>query len=96
MGGGSGEGGDDGTWGMGGIVEHESIKSIQLRHELQGSLSMSKPMKMTIHQERVQWQRGNSRAGTRTCRILNNKGENAHPCLLKVERKQIAHIISLV
>lgn len=32
--------------------EHESIKSIQLRHEMQGSLSMSKPMKMTIHQER--------------------------------------------
>lgn len=38
-------------------AEQGSIKSIQLRHELEGSLSMSKPMKMTIHQERVLWQR---------------------------------------
>lgn len=37
-------------------AERENIKSIQLRHELQGSLSMSKPMKMTIHQERILWQ----------------------------------------
>lgn len=35
------------TWGH--------IKSIQLKHELQGSLSISKPMKVTIHQKRVPW-----------------------------------------
>lgn len=39
-----------------GVSKLETIKSVQLRHELQGSLSMSKPMKMTIHQKRVLWQ----------------------------------------
>lgn len=47
----------EGGAGVGGCAEHESIKSIQLRHEMQGSLSVSKPMKMTINQERVLWQR---------------------------------------
>ena len=35
-------------------MEHKSAESIQLSHELQGSLSMSQAIKMTIYQrERV-------------------------------------------
>lgn len=44
---GGGEGGEEGEG-----AKLETIKRIQLRHELQGSLGMSKPMKMTIHQRR--------------------------------------------
>lgn len=42
-----------GDWG--GVKTWGHIKSIQLKHELQGSLSISKPMKVTIHQKRVPW-----------------------------------------
>lgn len=51
MGVGGGRGGGEGGEGYEG-AKLETIKRIQLRHELQGSLGMSKPMKMTIHQRR--------------------------------------------
>ncbi len=65
--------------------EHESIKSIQLRHELQGSLSMSKPMKMTIHQERVLWQRWKSvQACTHTTYSITMDEKKLIPACLKL------------
>lgn len=49
-----------GRWDMGapqgvGVQTWGHIKSIQLKQELQGSLNISKPMKVTIHQKRVPW-----------------------------------------
>lgn len=46
---------DDGMRVGVGVQTWDHIKSIQLKHELPGSLSMSKPVKMTIHQKRVPW-----------------------------------------
>lgn len=76
--------------GMVGGCQTWDHKSIQLRHELQGSLSMSKPMKMTIHQKRVLSQCWKALACTHT--TYNYDGKNAHTCFLQVERKLIARI----